>query len=45
MLRQLLYRNYDIVVVIILGIFYTVKITEILIDILVHREQVKYSNQ
>lgn len=45
MLRQLLYKNYDVVVVIILGIFYTVKITEILTDYLVHRESLKYENK
>jgi hypothetical protein len=44
MLRQLLYRNFDIVMVILLLIFYTVKLTELLTDVVVHREQVKYGN-
>jgi len=38
MLRQMLYRNYSIVAVIILLIFYTVKGTEIVADWLVWRE-------
>jgi len=38
MLRQLLYRNYSIVAVIILFIFYTVKGTELVADYLVYRE-------
>lgn len=45
MLRQMLYKNYDVVIVIILGIFYTVKITEILTDYLVHKEALKYENK
>lgn len=44
MLRQLLYKNFDIVLIIVLGIFYTVKITEILTDFIVHRESLKYEN-
>ena len=38
MLRQLLYKNYSIVAVIILMIFYTVKGTEVVADWLVWRE-------
>jgi hypothetical protein len=45
MLRQLLYKNYDVVIIIILGIFYTVKATEIITDILVHKESMKYENK
>ncbi|NLP02771.1 MAG: hypothetical protein GX089_09780 [Fibrobacter sp.] len=45
MLRQILYKNYDIVIFIILGIFYVVKVTEILTDILTHRENMKYENR
>jgi hypothetical protein len=45
MLRQLLYRNYSIVVLIILGIFYTVKLTEIGADYLIYRETLKYENR
>lgn len=44
MLRQILYKNYDIVIVIILGIFYTVKLTEIVTDFIINRETVKYEN-
>lgn len=45
MLRQLLYRNYSIVAVIILFIFYTVKATEIVADYLVFRGNEKLENQ
>jgi hypothetical protein len=45
LLRQLLYKNYDIVIVIVLGIFYTVKGTEIFVDWLMHREERKYENK
>ncbi len=44
MLRQLLYKNYSIVVVMILLIFYTVKMTDIFTDYLIHRENMKYEN-
>jgi hypothetical protein len=45
LLRQLLYKNYDIVIVIVLGIFYTVKGTEIFVDWLMYREEKKYQNR
>jgi len=45
MLRQILYKNYEIVIVIILGIFYTVKLTEIVTDFIIHRETLKYENE
>jgi hypothetical protein len=44
LLRQLLYKNYDIVIVIVLGIFYTVKGTEIFVDWMMNREEKKYEN-
>jgi hypothetical protein len=44
MLRQMLYRNYAIVIAIVLGIFYAVKLTEIVTDWLVHRESLRYAN-
>jgi hypothetical protein len=44
MLRQILYGNFDIVIAIILGIFYTVKATEIGVDVIVFRETKKYEN-
>jgi hypothetical protein len=45
LLRQLLYKNYDIVIVIILGIFYTVKGTEVFVDWAMNREEKKYENK
>ena len=44
MLRQMLYRNWEIVVCIVLGIFLLVKATEITVEILVSREAAKYEN-
>lgn len=44
MLRQILYKNYDIVLIVVLLIFYTVKMTEMLADIRVHRENLRYEN-
>ena len=44
LLQQLLYKNYDIVIVIILGIFYIVKLTEIFTDWITHKEALKYEN-
>ncbi|MBN1408599.1 MAG: hypothetical protein JW956_12450 [Calditrichaceae bacterium] len=44
LLKQLLYKNYDIVIVIILGIFYMVKLTEIFTDWLTHKKSLKYEN-
>jgi hypothetical protein len=45
MLKQILYKNYDIVLVIILGIFYTVKLTEVFTDFVTHRISLKYENK
>lgn len=45
MLKQILYKNYDIVLVIILGIFYTVKLTEVFTDFMTHRVSLKYENK
>jgi ABC-type dipeptide/oligopeptide/nickel transport system permease component len=45
LLRQLLYKNYSIVTVIILGIFYTVKLTEIATDYFIHRQTLRYENR
>lgn len=44
MLRQMLYRNYDVVIVFFLGIYYTVKLTEMAADFLYHRESRRYEN-
>jgi hypothetical protein len=45
MLRQILYKNYDIVVIIVLMIFYTVKMTEVFTDFLIYKESKKYDNR
>jgi hypothetical protein len=45
LLRQLLYKNYDIVILVILSVFYTVKITEITIDVMKYREMLKFENR
>jgi hypothetical protein len=44
MLRHILYQNYSIVVVIMLGIFLIVKLTEVFTDLLAFREARKYAN-
>ncbi len=44
MLRQLLYKNYDIVIATILLVFYTVKATEVFSDVMSHRIAVGYEN-
>jgi len=45
MLRQMLYRNYDIVIAIVLCMFYTVKATELFADGLVWRAAAKLENK
>jgi len=45
MLTQILYKNYDIVLLIVLAIFYTVKFTEIFTDVFLYRERLKYENR
>ena len=45
MLRQMLYKNYDIVIVIILGIFFTVKGTEIVVDLMENRAEKRIENK
>jgi hypothetical protein len=45
MLRQMLYRNWDIVIVVLLLIFYTVKATEIFTDVVVYRAAMRYENK
>jgi hypothetical protein len=44
LLRQMLYGNIDIVIVMLLGIFYTVKATEIGTDYIVYKEEKRYEN-
>jgi ABC-type dipeptide/oligopeptide/nickel transport system permease component len=45
LLRQLLYKNYIFVIIIMLSIFYTVKLTEMFTDLLVYRENRRYENR
>jgi hypothetical protein len=45
MLRQLLYKNYSLVTVMLLCIFYTVKMTEVFADYLIYKENLKYENK
>jgi hypothetical protein len=45
LLRQLLFQNYSIVLVIVAMIYYTVKFTEIVTDYLIHREIKRYENR
>ena len=45
MLRQMLYKNYDIVIVIILGIFYVVKGTEVVVDVMGNRAEKRIENK
>jgi len=44
LLRTILYRQYDVAVAIVLGIFLIVKTTEIVVDLWFHRETRKYEN-
>jgi hypothetical protein len=45
MLQQLLHNNYDIVLFIVLLIFFTIKGTEMAADFMIHRESGKYENR
>jgi hypothetical protein len=45
MLQEMMYGNYDIVIVIILLIFYTIKLTEIAADTALSRRNAKYDNR
>lgn len=45
LLQNVLYRQYDVVITIILGIFLMIKATEILVDSWFHRESLKYENK
>ncbi len=44
LLRNLLYRRYDIVVTILFAVFLLVKVTEVLVDMQVSRETQRYAN-
>ncbi len=45
LLQNILYKQYDVVVSIILGIFFIVKVTEIVVDGWFHHESRKYENR
>ncbi len=45
LLQNILYRRYDVALAIILGIFLLVKVTEILVDLRQHREELRYENR
>jgi hypothetical protein len=45
LLQNILYRNYELVILILLGIFYLVKATEIVVDWVVHHNNLKYENR
>lgn len=45
LLQHILYKNYAVVLIILLGIFYLVKGTEIFIDWVMHRDNLKYENR
>lgn len=44
LLQNILYRHFDVVIVILLGLFYIVKLTELGADFLMHRESLKFEN-
>jgi hypothetical protein len=45
LLQTILYRQYDIAMAIVLGIFLLVKVTEMLVDAHRHKEEVRYDNR
>ncbi|NIS37999.1 hypothetical protein GWN91_02210 [Candidatus Saccharibacteria bacterium] len=45
LLQNILYKQYDVVLTIIFGIFLVVKATEVFTDYWMHREAMKYENQ
>ena len=45
LLQGILYKQYTVVMVIVLGIFLIVKATEVVVDVWFHRETRKYENQ
>ncbi len=45
LLQQILYKNYEVVILIVLGIFYVVKLTEIGTDYLAHRVALAFENR
>jgi hypothetical protein len=45
LLQNILYRQYDVVLTILFGIFLLVKVTDILVDVRHHREGLRYENR
>jgi hypothetical protein len=45
LMQNILYKNYALVLIILLGIFYLVKGTEIFIDWIIYRDNLKYENR
>jgi hypothetical protein len=45
LLQNILYRQYDVALAIIFGVFVLVKVTEILVDLQQHREELRYENR
>jgi ABC-type dipeptide/oligopeptide/nickel transport system permease component len=45
LLQNILYKQYDVVLSIILGIFLVVKVTEITVDAWFHHQSRKYENR
>jgi len=45
LLQNILYRQYDIVLTILFAIFLLVKVTDILVDVRHHREELRYENR
>ena len=45
MLQNILYRHYDVVASIVLGVFLIVKATELWADVWFHRETQRYENK
>jgi hypothetical protein len=45
LLQTLLYKQYDVAMTIVLGIFLLVKVTEMLVDARRHKEEIRYGNR
>ena len=45
LMRQMLYKNYPQAIAIVFALFITVKATEVLADILIHRTSLRYQNK
>lgn len=45
LLQNILYRQYDVALTIIFGVFLLVKVTDLLVDVRQHREGLRYANR